>query len=91
MAIARVKKQAVGPKRKPKDPIARMKQPVQCAMDGRWFDASHQEGHYILPSLLDPTIYLCDKRCYDDWLKAGQPKAAPREKKLKRDLPPPLF
>lgn len=73
--------------------------PRYCGSCGK----EHQSGlpgTFIVPSLLDPTVYLCRRECYDAWCADHPlPKSItePRrhvdddEVSVPRDPGPPLF
>ena len=70
-----------------------------CSSCGR----PHQSGlpgTFVVPALLDPTEYLCSKRCYDDWCALHPlPKSITERRRhvdddevsVARDPGPPLF
>lgn len=54
-----------------------------------------QNGAYIVPSLLDPPVYLCSKPCYDRWCAEHPLPASINERRVPADeivrtLPPQL-
>ena len=54
-----------------------------------------QNGAFVVPALLDPTVYLCSKACYDQWCADHPLPSTIKERRISDDEivrtpPPPL-